>query len=157
TGAPAARVPTRDETKVSRLVISALGPRESLELSWKSAAVPTTAPPLLSAQGQITVRLFEEQVHTEAELTVKPLRGPVAEWRFQVPPQASVDVRPSAAEDRPVASIDPVDANQPGIRLLRLKEPSVDPISIFIQLDQKRGQGPIAVGPFAVVGAAQQR
>lgn len=155
-GAAPARLAARPEGKHSRVSAPALGPRERLEVTWKGPAAPAPGAPLLTAQGLITVRLFEEQVLTEAELTLKPLRGPAAEWRLLVPPSASVQVRSAADEERQ-AVVEPADPKQPGLRVIRLPEPSADPLQVVVQVEQRRLPEPLAVGPFVVVGAGQQR
>jgi hypothetical protein len=148
------RQATRAEGKRSLLGRQALGPVDSLELTWRGPAAPSTAPPILTAQALILVRLSGSQVATEAELTLKALRGQPTEWRLQVPPTATVEVKPRGPDDEEPATVESPDA---GTRVIRLKEPSSEPLQVVVRVPPRRTKGAAPIGPFVVVGAERQR
>src|SRR5204863_9474837 len=78
-------------------------------------------------------------------------------WRLHAPPDARVMIRPSASEDRPIGEIEKPAGTDRTLRVVRLKAPTLDPLQLVIQMEQKRGHGAIPIGPFIVEGAAQQR
>jgi hypothetical protein len=140
-----------------RHVAQQLGAATSLELSWKGPAPATSAPPFLTAQGTITVRLTEQVVATEAEWTLKPSGQPVSTWRLHVPPNAQVSVKSQGVDERLTAEVEPPERPGGTLRVVRLKEPTLDPIHVVVQVEQKRRPGPAPIGPFAVEGAVRQR
>ncbi len=148
--------PTRAEGK-GRVLSQQLGTVTNLELSWKGPVPTSKAPPLLTAQGLISVRLFEQQVLTRAELTLQAQGQAVSQWRLHVPPAAQVTIKSPGSEDRPLAEVESPGGADPTLRVVRLKEPSTDPVLIVVEMEQPRGTGPIAVGPFAAEGAGRQR
>lgn len=149
-------VVTREEGDRRRLV-QQLGAATGLVVSWKAPA-PTSenAEPYLTAQGRINVRVFEQQVLTEAELTLEARGKPVDVWRLRVPPHAGITVKPRSGEDRAQAEIKEPNGAADPLREIHLKEASTDKVQITVRVEQKREQGPVAVGPFAVEGARRQ-
>jgi hypothetical protein len=144
----------RADGKRSLLSRQALGPVDSLELMWHGPAAPSTAPPILTAQAEILVRVSGSQVATEVELTLKALRGQPTEWRLLVPPTAVVEVKPRRPDEEEPATIE---SPGEGTRLVRLKEPSSEPLKVTIRVPPQRTKGPAPIGPFVVVGAERQR
>ena len=63
----------------------ALGPVKHVELSWKVPATLPAGPPLLAAEGRITVRADEASITTDADFTLFVVKTPpvshgFAEW-----------------------------------------------------------------------------
>jgi hypothetical protein len=140
----------------NRLEAVQLGPAEKLDLVWKGpAAAPQKGPPLLAAQGKVTVRVSEAQVTTDAELTLEAVRGETAVWRVAVPPSAAVEVLKPQAQDERVRSIELPGPQNP-VLTVRLKEASAEPLQVVLQVRQPR-TGAAPVGPFLVLDAFPQR
>jgi hypothetical protein len=139
-----------------RRFIQYLGPATSLEVSWKAPIATTAGPPQRTAQGTITIRVAEGHIAAEAEWKLKARGKPVAEWRLHVPENARVMVK-FPSDDRPIADVEAPDGEDKPLRVIRLKDPSLDSITVLVQKDFKRGQGAIPIGPFAVEGADWQR
>lgn len=140
-----------------RQLVQQLGAATSLEVSWKGPAPAASGPPLLTAQGTIAIRITEQIVATEAEWTLKARGQAVGVWRLHVPPHAQVLFKPQGGEDRLLGEIETPPGPEGTLRVIRLKEPTLDPIQVVVQVEQKRGQGAVPIGPFAVEGAARQR
>jgi hypothetical protein len=130
-----------------------LGPLQKLDVSWTSPASGTPLPPSLSADTRIAVRVEETQIVTEAELTLKPLRGDPAEWTLQVPPQA--ELIKQGLDDR-IQSVVVVDPKR-SVRILKLNGPSSKELKVGFHVSQPRANGLIPVGPFTVLGAVKQQ
>jgi hypothetical protein len=124
-----------------------LGPLQKLDVAWASG---TAMPPLLSADTRISVRVEETQIVTEAELTLKPLRGEPAEWTLQVPPQAEL------RKDERIQAVVVVDPKR-SVRILKLTSPSSKELKVHFHVSQPRANGLIPIGPFAVLGATKQQ
>ncbi len=130
-----------------------LGAADRVQLTWDEPVPGPGGPPLLEADAQVTVRVDEVFVTTEAELTLRVRRGRVNRWRLLVPTQAAVELDPRTPGGREV-EIDP-----PGkgpLRTVRLKEPSAEPLLLRVQVRQPRGAKRIPIGPFAVPDAVRQ-
>jgi hypothetical protein len=132
-------------------VSALLGALSRLELSWKGPAPPPSGPPLLTAEGHITVRIVPTGVLTDLAFTLKPLRGQTSQWRFLLPPRTEL-VSPRLPDER-IADFRQPDPKNPQLHLLQLKASSGDPLEVAFQVFQPRADGPLAVGPFAVLGA----
>ncbi|HXG08510.1 MAG TPA: hypothetical protein VNK04_01855, partial [Gemmataceae bacterium] len=155
TGTALATKPQEDKQR-SRLETGGLGPLEQLDLTWKGPASRPVGPPLLTAEGKITVQVSESVVTTVAEITLDVLRGQATQWQLQVPPQAVVRVKTAGPEERAPATVEP--ANRQGtLHTVRLTEPSAEPLVVVVELEQPRGPGLLPVGPFHLVGAFRQR
>jgi hypothetical protein len=148
-------VATRPEGDKQRMV-QQLGAATGLELSWKGPIAASNADPYLSAQGRITVRVFEQQVVTDGELTLEARGKQVAVWRLHVPPHALVTVKPQSGEERAAAEVEEPNGAADQLRVVRLKDPIPDKVQILVHVEQKREQGAVAIGPFAVEGARRQ-
>jgi hypothetical protein len=149
-------VSTREEGERRRLV-QQLGAATGLVVSWKAPPPRSeNAVPYLTAQGRITVRIFEQQVATEAELTLEARGKPVDVWRLRVPPHASVIVKPRSGEERAQAEVKEPNGPVDQLREIHLKEPTTDKVQVTVRVEQKREQSAVAVGPFVVEGARRQ-
>jgi hypothetical protein len=149
-------IPTRLDGNKQQLV-QLLGPAKNLEVSWKGPPVAAAGPPSLTAQGIITIRVMDHLVSTETEWTLKASGRPVGVWRLHVPPNGKVTLKSPGGDDRPLGEIETPKESAETLRILRLKEPTLDPIQVVVEVEQKRGQGPMPIGPFAVEGAVRQR
>jgi hypothetical protein len=134
-----------------------LGPATGLEISWKGPAPAASGPVQQTVQGMVLVRVAEAQVAVEAELRLRARGKPVAEWRLLVPANARVMLKAPAPDDRPIGDIEAPDGADKPLRVLRLKEPTLDIVSVVVQKEFQRGQGAVPIGPFAVEGADWQR
>src|SRR5208282_6506413 len=137
----------------SRLTTGPLGTLGRLEIAWKG---PPQAPvaPLLEAEGRIVVRVSDSLVTTQCDLTLRVLRGQTAVWRLQVPPQADIRVwryekSPSGTAsgddrlqvpDERVLGIEGPDPKGP-VRVIRLREPSAEPLHVTVRSTHARGAG----------------
>jgi hypothetical protein len=130
-----------------------LGPLPKLDVAWTSPASGTPLPPLLSADTRIAVRVEETQIVTEAEMTLKPMRGEPTEWTLQVPPDA--ELRKQGLDER-IQSVVVVDPKR-SVRILKLNGPSSKELKVGFHVRQPRANGLIPVGPFAVLGATKQQ
>src|SRR5262249_47749537 len=112
------------------------------------------AGPVRTAEGgKVTVRVEERRSVTEAELTLRPLGGPVGSWRLLLPPKAEVKVALEAGRFK--LETDP---RNPDHRTLRLTEPTEEPPALTVTLagEPPRPGAPLAVGPFLVLGTSRQ-
>ena len=134
-----------------------LGSATSLEVSWKGPIVAASGPTQRTAQGTIAIRVDEGLIAAEAEWKLKARGKPVAEWRLHVPENTRVMVKSPGSEDRPIAEIETHSSPDKTLRVLRLKEPTLDTITVVAQVELQRGQGAVPIGPFAVEGADWQR
>jgi hypothetical protein len=130
-----------------------LGPLQKLDVAWTMPASGTPLPPLLSADARVSVRVEETQIVTDAELTLKPLRGDPTEWTLQVPPQA--ELKKQGLDER-IQSVEIIDPKR-SLRLLKLAGPSSKELKVGFRVSQARTSGLVRVGPFAVLGAAKQQ
>jgi hypothetical protein len=132
-----------------------LGNVDRLEINWKNARAAAGTSPLLSADGAIQVRVGRELI-TEARLTLKVEGGQADRWPLLLPPKAELSIDPADA-DR-LAGIDRADRPFASLRTVRLKGPSSAPLTVHVRAaaPAPRAGAPAAVGPFFVLGAAQQ-
>ncbi|HEY1858774.1 MAG TPA: hypothetical protein VGG61_00355, partial [Gemmataceae bacterium] len=130
-----------------------LGPLQRLEVAWILPASGGPLPPVLSAETRITVRVEATQVVTEADLTLKPLRGEPTEWLLHVPPQA--ELRKQGLDER-IQSVVVVDPKR-SVRVLKLTGPSAKELKVTFRVVQPRENKAIPVGPFAAPAAARQQ
>jgi hypothetical protein len=134
-----------------------LGPATSLEVSWKGPVAAASGQAQRTAQGTIMIRVSEGQYAADVEWRLKARGQPVAEWRLHVPENARVMVNSPGGEDRPTVEIETPSGADKTLRVLRLKEPTFDTLTVVAQVELQRGQNPVPVGPFAVEGADWQR
>jgi hypothetical protein len=134
-----------------------LGPATSLEISWKGPVPVASGSPQRIAQGTINICVAEGQIMAEAEWKLKARGKPVSEWRLHVPKTARVMVKSPGGDDRPIADIESPSSNDKSLRVVRLRETTLDTITVLAQVELERGQGLIPIGPFTVEGADWQR
>jgi hypothetical protein len=132
-------------------VSALLGALSRLELAWKGPAPPLAGPPLLTAEGHITVRIVASGVLTDMSFSLKPLRGQTSQWRFLLPPRTEL-VSPRPPDER-VADFRQPDPKNPLLHVLQLKGSGAEPLDVSFQAFQPRAEGSLPVGPFAVLGA----
>ncbi len=125
------------------------GPVTAVNVSWQEpAALPETGP-VLTARGQVVVKLEEKQVVTTADLTLLDLRGQAREWRLWLPAQARVKVTPP--EGLGYKLLPP----RENVHVLQLDEATAEPIKVTATVTQPRGPR-LPIGPFAVLGTLRQ-
>ncbi len=147
------------ESGQRRLQDVPVGAAERLELAWKTpAAAAPAGPAVLAVTAKITARANEAGLFTEADLTLRVLRGETARWQVRLPPtpDATPEVRVPPQDEPRVAGVDPPAAGQEPVWTVRLKEPSADPLHVIVQTRQSWHGKALAVGPFVVPGAVQQ-
>ncbi len=133
-----------------------LGAVDKLDLIWKEVRPPSGVP-LLTAEGNIQVRLDAAGQTTEAELLLKIEGGQTTVWRLLVPLGSEVKAA-TADEARVQPNIETTNQKYASLRTLHLKEASADPLRVQVKLHAPlpRGGALSPVGPFFVVGAARQ-
>ena len=141
-----------------------LGPITSFALSWEDPSRKADA--IRTADGDVSVTVDQDEVTTEARLR---LRGSAAEWRFTAPAMSDVTVGPwpgpagKAGPDQPPGRARNVVRPEPGQNVWRVetREPASGDLLAVISTRVPRGRdaagrGPFPIGPFAVLGVAQQ-
>jgi hypothetical protein len=151
----------REETLVNLIrgntLSGPLGTAEKLDLSWKG---PRAAPgaPLLAAESLVLVRLDANRSTASAELTLRAEAGQTDVWRLLVPKGSEVRVVPAADAARLAGPIQTADQSVGSLRTLRLREPSAEPLKVYVTAPPGPALTPtgiVTVGPFAVPGAAR--
>ena len=127
-----------------------LGPVETLTLSWEGEAPPSNDTLLNVTSSQIEVNVDDRDVRTVAKITVGVWRGQLKEVRLVVPPNATF---PDIAADERIERIEP--ATGP-VRTVRLKQPTTEPLTLTIEVQQPHGRNGVPIGPFLVLGAFPQ-
>jgi hypothetical protein len=128
----------------------ALGAVDQLDLVWRGPAPRPTGPPLLAAEGKISVRVDDTHVTTDAELTLQVRHGETDVWRLQVPYPISVN-EPREPDAR-LKSIELPTDKRPEL-IIHLAQPSKEPLRVVLQSRMPRplkGQR-LAIGPFAIL------
>lgn len=129
-----------------------LGPADKLDLSWQPAAA-AGAGPLQTAHTRVTVRVAEDYMAVQAELTLHAQGAPVRSWAVAVP--AGYEVKP-AAVDQPRVQIDRQEAAGVVHFTVRLKGQGDDDVTLIASSRTWLGDGKWkAVGPFQVPGAVR--
>ncbi len=128
---------------------------KKINVAWKElGALPGGS--LLTADSQIQVTLDDNQVVISADLFLEDLRGTTTkEWHLLLPAPDKAKVEalgPSGLFQELV-----LPEKKGGPYVLKLKEPTTERLHLHIQYSYVRPfPGKMAVGPFAVVGAARQ-
>jgi hypothetical protein len=134
-----------------------LGAVQQLKLVWKTGQALSAPQAVLTASGKIVVNLTERDgsVVTEATLTLQDLGRVARDWLLQVPDRSQV--RLLNADDRTRLRGEIQGSDSPDGRItIPLVAASDQPLSVVITVRRPRGSGSIPLGPFAVVGAANQ-
>ncbi len=131
-----------------------------LALTWKGSTALLGTSAVLTAEGKILARIDEKaSLTTEAQLTLKVLGGTTDQWRLLVPPGAQL--APLAPADEKKLTIETQDLSGMSLRILRLKEPTALPLSVTVVVPPRpalpRPGGRVPIGPFALLGAKQQK
>ncbi|MCI0457882.1 MAG: hypothetical protein L0Z62_13020 [Gemmataceae bacterium] len=127
-----------------------LGPVTNLQAAWHEPINLPDTGPLLSARGQVTVRLEQQHVVTTAELTLLDLRGQAREWKLWLPPQARIKL---TAPEGLAHKIQPLGNN---VHLLQLTEPAPEGIKLTVTVERPRPFPRLPIGPFVVLDAFRQ-
>jgi hypothetical protein len=150
-----------DQTEVLENVLAGPGAVDRLDLSWQpqrnEGAI--VAPPVFADSQRVVVRVHDTEVSTEAEITLRVLRGEMSRWQVRIPaPGAtSVELKPVAQEEERIASIEKKTEGSLVSWEVRTKEPTSDALRLLLQVRQPRPKGRLDIGPIAVVGALTQR
>ena len=149
------------ELKTNRLegpFVSSTSKRRGIKVAWRGGAGPSTPVSLAAVQARITVRLYPNQVSTDAELTLQDLGRSIRDWRLQLPPNAHVRLADEKANRKRLRG--PIKGNdsKDGSVTIPLKESSTTPLVVLVTVRQtRRGRsGAVPLGPFSVAGAASQ-
>jgi hypothetical protein len=132
---------------------------DHLEAAWKAPVARSPGPPLLAALGRLKIRLQDQQVFTDAELTLQVLRGETAQWRILVPfpVGAGLDVKTQPPGDPRVQAIDVSSDLQNPMVTVRLKGASNEPVQLAFHTRQMWPGDSVPIKPFAVVDALTQK
>ncbi len=130
-------------------------PVDKLDLAWREIRPPTGVP-VLTANGNIQVRLDASGQVTVAELKLRTEGTPIKLWHLLVPLGAEVKVAP-ADEDR-IETVETANQKFASLRTIRLKEASSDPlpVQVTVRAPLPKSGTLSPVGPFFVVGAVRQ-
>jgi len=133
----------------------ALGKTKNLSLSWKEPAALPGNSTLLTADGQILVKVEPGELAIRAELLLGDLRGQSREWHLLLPPQAKVEVKAPAGV---LPEVIPPQGNSL-VHIIRLKEPTSERLQVSVQVAQPRPfpQARQAIGPFILLDAFEQQ
>jgi hypothetical protein len=139
----------------------ALGPVESVEVSWEPPAGAAPAEQVQTADLDVTCTLTDRGAETRA--TIRP-RGTAREWLIAAPVTAEVTAAPArepgaeVGPTQPAVVGTPPDAAKPVWKVeLPAGSPAADwVISVRIRQDRAKPADPVAVGPLAVLGVARQ-
>ena len=132
----------------------ALGKVKALALSWKEPVIVPGNAPLLTADSQITVRVEDDHVLLNADMTLEDQRGQTKEWRLMLPPNAKIEIKTPAGVGFDLLY---PDTGRP-YHVIRLAEANGERLAVNVQTRQPRPNtaAHVAVGPFHVIGALRQ-
>jgi hypothetical protein len=130
-------------------------PVDKFDLAWREIRPPSGVP-VLTANGNIQVRLDSPGQTTQAELLLKIEGTPTQVWRLLVPLGAEVKVSP--ADEGRMEAIEVANQQFTSLRTIRLKEASTDPllVQVMVRAPLPKSGSLAPVGPFFVVGAVRQ-
>ncbi len=132
----------------------ALGGVEGLELFWDGPTVAKPSEPLITSEGDIRVQIAETFIQTTAVLTLKSMRGRVAEWKLAVPAGAEVNV----AGIGPETGFTAIPTNDDKSEwVIRGREGAGESLTVEIAVHSPRKNGGTPIGPFTVLGAFRQQ
>lgn len=133
----------------------ALGPVDRLTLVWKKPAVLPGVGPLITADGQITVRVDERLVTTEANLLLRDERGQTKDWVVTTPPQTTVEVIPADERDGRAPPCTVSSDKPKSQHTIHLEKPTAEPLRVLLRVSQARPKGRVPIGPFALLNGRQ--
>jgi hypothetical protein len=150
-----------NRTEVLENVLAGPGPVDRLDLTWQPPRHEgtTVAAPVFAVNERIIVRVNDAEIWTEAEITLRVLRGEMSKWRVRMPaPGATaVELKLAAQEEDRVATI----AKQLEGNFVNwdvsLKDPTSEILHLSLQVRQPRSRSRLGIGPIVVAGATTQR
>ncbi|HEV8062210.1 MAG TPA: hypothetical protein VGP68_20190, partial [Gemmataceae bacterium] len=155
--------PRRLENRAELLesVLVGPGPVDHLDLTWQAPrnAGVMIAAPVFAVGEHIIVRVHDAEILTEAEITLRVLRGEMSKWRLRMPaPGATVvELKPAAQEEDRVSAIEKqLDGNFVNWDVSS-KDPTSETLRLSLQVRQPRPRLPLGIGPIGVAGATTQR
>ena len=155
--------PRKQENKTELLenVLAGPGPVDRLDLTWQPPRQggATVAAPVFAVSERIIVRVNDAEIWTEAEITLRVLRGEMAKWRLRMPaPGATaVELKLAAQEEDRVATIAKQQEGNFVNWDVSLKDPTGEALHLSLQVRQPRSRLRLGIGPIAVAGATTQR
>ena len=135
-------------------------PVDHLDLSWQAPRREgaATAASVFGVNERIVVRVNDAEILTEAEISLRVLRGEMSKWRLRLPApgSTSAELRPSTQdEDRLVAIEKHVEGNIVTWDV-SLKEVTSEALRLNLQLRQPRPRQRLGIGPIVVAGTTQR-
>ena len=150
-----------NKTELLENVLAGPGPVNRLDLSWQPPRHEGAgiAAPVFAVGEHIIVRVNDAEIWTEAEITLRVLRGEMSKWRIRMPaPGATAaELKLAAVEEDRVATIA---KQQEGSFVnwdVSLKDPGSETLRLSLQVRQPRSRSRLGIGPIVVVGATTQR
>jgi len=132
----------------------ALGKIKTLTVSWKEMVSLPGKAPMLTADSQINIKLDENQILLNADITLEDLRGQTKEWQLLLPHNGKVDVKAPSG-----LSFDLLypDGNRP-YHIIRLAEPSAERVLVNVEVRYPRPfpEPRLPIGPFFALGTFRQ-
>ena len=150
-----------NRTELLENVLAGPGPVDQLDLTWQAARAggATNAAPVFAVSDRMTVRVHDAEILTEAEITLRVLRGEMSKWRVRMPaPGATAaELKPVSQEEDRVASIEKhLDGNFVDWDV-NLKEATSESLRLILQVRQPRPKARLGIGPISVAGATTER
>jgi hypothetical protein len=150
-----------DRGELLENVLLGPGPVDHLDLSWQArrADGAANATPVFGVNDRIVVRVHDAEILTEAEVSLRVLRGEMSKWRIQVPAlgATTVELKAAAQDEERVAAIEKKMEGNIVSWDVSLKEPTSETLRLNLQLRQPRPRQRLGIGPIAVAGATTQR
>lgn len=132
----------------------ALGAIEGLELFWDGPTIAKPSDPLITVDGDIRVQISETSIQSTATLTLKSLRGAIAEWKLTTPSGAEVNLAGASLDAGLSATPMNDDKSQ---WIVRGREGGAESLTLEVVAHASRKEGGVPIGPFAVQGALREQ
>jgi hypothetical protein len=155
--------PVRQADKTERIenVLVGPGPVDRLDLTWQPPRNEGVAAvtPVFGVTERIGVRVHDTEVATEAEITLRVLRGEMSRWRVRVPAPgaSSAELKPVSQDEERVLAIDKKVDGDFVEWDVRSREPMGDAVRLVLQIRQPRPKARLGIGPILVADALTQR
>ena len=150
-----------NKTELLENVLAGPGPVDRLDLSWQPPRHDgaTVATPVFAVSDHIIVRVNDAEIWTEAEITLRVLRGEMSKWRIRMPaPGATaVELKLAAQEEDRLATIAKQQEGNFVNWDVSLKDPTSESLHLSLQVRQPRSRLRLGIGPIVVAGATTQR
>lgn len=148
-------LPAKENLKGNRLV-AALGRADKLKVVWQPPQAVKGPIPVLTARGEITVRLNGPQNDlVRADLTLQDLGRSTPRWELQLPPGARVRLANPAERERLKGDIRG-NGSPDGRVTLELAAPTSEQLGVVVEYTRPRASSTVPLGPFNVEGATTQ-